>query len=141
MTLSCLLISIACLGSVTLSVAQSDDVIKMDQLLNKYIVEHNVQAASTLYADDFILTTSSGAVKKKQDMLNEIGLPGLQFEINQTTNVQIRVIGNTAVLTGTLLQKGVYQEKPFDNKLLVTDTWVFVNGSWKLLAGHATLLK
>jgi hypothetical protein len=117
------------------------DVIHADQLLNRYIMEHNVQAAADLYANDFVLTTSSGTVKKKQDMLNEIGLPDLQFEINETTNVQIRLIENTAVLTGTLLQKGVYKEKPFDNKLLVTDTWVFVNGSWKLLAGHATLIK
>ena len=120
---------------------QADDVINADRLLNRYITEHNIQGASNLYADDFVLTTSSGAVKKKQDMLKDIGLPDLHFEINETMNVQIRRIENTAVLTGTLHQKGLYKEKLFDNKLLVTDTWVNLNGQWKLLAGHATLLK
>jgi hypothetical protein len=118
-----------------------EEVTLADQQLNQFIVDHNVKAAADIYADDFVLTTSSGKVKKKQDMLNEIGLPDLQFEINETTDVKIRMIENTAVLTGTLQQKGVYKEKPFDNKLLVTDTWVNVKGQWKLLAGHATILK
>jgi hypothetical protein len=116
-------------------------VILSDKQLNSYIMEHKVAAAADLYSDDFVLTTSSGTVKKKQDMLKEIGLLELQFEINETTNVQVRLIGNTAVLTGTLHQKGTYNKKSFDNQILVTDTWVFVNGGWKLLAGHATLIK
>ena len=74
-------------------------------------------------------------------MLNEIGLADLQFEINETTDVMVRVLDNTAVLTGTLHQKGLYKQKPFDHKLSVTDTWVLVNDTWKLFAGHATLIK
>jgi hypothetical protein len=116
-------------------------VIQADKQLNHFIVEHNVDAAAEMYSDDFILTTSSGSVKKKSDILKEIGLTDLQFEINETTDVHVRLVGNTAVLTGTLHQKGVYKVKSFDNKLLVTDTWVLVSGRWKLLAGHATLIK
>jgi hypothetical protein len=116
-------------------------VIEADKQLNRFIVEHKVSAAAELYSDDFVLTTSTGVVKRKQDIVKEIGLPELQFEINETSNVHVRLVGNTAVLTGTLRQKGTYKEKSFDNELLVTDTWVFVNGRWKLLAGHATLIK
>jgi hypothetical protein len=116
-------------------------VIQADKQLNQLIMDHNVKAASEYYMDDFVLTTSSGATKSKRDLLNEIGLTDLKFEINETTDVHVRLENNTAVLTGTLHQKGVYKDKTFDNKLLVTDTWVFVNGRWKLLAGHATLIK
>jgi hypothetical protein len=117
------------------------EVIAADAQLNQYIIEHKVSDAIAVYDENFILTTSSGAVKKKQDMLNEIGLPDLQFEINETVDVSVRILENTAVLTGTLHQKGLYKQQPFDNRLLVTDTWVLVNGNWKLLAGHATLIK
>jgi hypothetical protein len=117
------------------------EVTQADMQLNQFIVDHYVAAAALVYSDDFVLTTSSEAVKKKQDMLNDIGLTDLQFEINTTADVQVRVLGNTAVLTGTLHQKGLYKQKPFDNKLLVTDTWVLVDGRWKLLAGHATIIK
>ena len=116
-------------------------VIEADRQLNRFIVEHKVNEANSIYSDDFILTTSSGKVKLKPDMLNEIGLADLQFEINETTDAVVRVLNNTAVLTGTLHQKGLYKQKPFDSKLSVTDTWVLVNDSWKLLAGHATIIK
>ena len=119
----------------------SEVVQKLDQQLNALIIGHNTHEASALYADDFILTTSSGKVKSKQDMLNEIGMTGLVFEINETENVKVRVLENTAVLTGTLHQKGIFKDKPFDVKLLVTDTWVRTGSSWKLLAGHATVIK
>jgi hypothetical protein len=119
----------------------ASEIIRADQQLNRFIVDHDFQAASGVYADDFVLTTSSGKVKQKQDMLKEIGSLELHFEVNETTEVQVRVIENTAVLTGTLHQKGMYKERVFDSKLLVTDTWVKVNGQWKLLAGHATILK
>lgn len=115
-------------------------IIEADRQLNRLIATHQVDAAAQFYVDDFVLTTSSGAVKKKKDMLDEIGLADLQFEINETTQVQVRLVENTAILTGTLHQKGMYKQKPFDHKLLVTDTWIWVQGRWKLLAGHATIL-
>jgi hypothetical protein len=126
-----------------LSKVESDSgvVQKLDQQLNALIVAHNSLEAAEYYADDFILTTSSGKVKTKQDMLNEIGMADLVFEINETENVKVLVLENTAVLTGTLHQKGNFKDKAFDARLLVTDTWVRVGSSWKLLAGHATILK
>lgn len=140
MTITSFLTSISLLAFV-LGDQDFAQVIHTDKQLNRFITEHKVGAAAELYSDDFVLTTSSGAVKKKSDILKEIGLTDLQFEINETTDVHVRLVGNTAVLTGTLRQKGVYKEKSFDNKLLVTDTWVLVEGRWKLLAGHATIIK
>lgn len=116
------------------------EVIAADKNLNALITRHQVAAAASVYADDFVLTTSSGKKKSKQDILNEIGLTDLTFEINETRDVQVRVLNETAILTGILHQKGTYQRKPFDNTLQVTDTWVLVDGNWKLFAGHATLL-
>lgn len=123
------------------SVLDTTTVVEADKQLNQYIAEHNVSAAADMYLDDFVLTTSSGKRKNKQDMLREIGLNDLTFEVNETTQVNVLLHGNTAVLTGTLHQKGIYQNKPFDNQMLVTDTWVLMDSRWKLLAGHATLIK
>ncbi len=118
-----------------------EKVIEMDRQLNQLISSHNTKAAASFYADDFILTTSSGKTKSKQDMLAEISSTEVTMEINETSGVKVRVIGNTAVLTGTLHQKGVYKGNAFDVRLLVTDTWVKVKTGWKLLAGHATVIK
>src|SRR5688572_1251628 len=119
--------------------SDKDAVIETDKQLNLLIVQHADQQAARIYADEFILTTSSGKVKLKKDMLTEIASPDLALEINETTQVTVHVLENTAVLTGILHQKGKYKEKLFDVKLNVTDTWVKTTDGWKLLAGHATL--
>jgi ketosteroid isomerase-like protein len=112
---------------------------KADIQLNQLILKKDVKQAALFYADDFILTTSSGKTKYKQTILDEISSKDLELEINETTNVEVRMLGSTAVLTGVLHQKGIYKGNAFDVRLLVTDTWVETSGGWKILSGHASV--
>ena len=107
-----------------------------DQKLNALIQNNRASEAQAYYADEFVLTTSSGKTKAKRDILLEIASTDLKLEINKTENVSVRVVGSTAVLTGRLHQKGIYKGNLFDTVLLVTDTWVKTDSGWKLLAGH-----
>jgi len=116
------------------------EVIIADKTLNQLIVEHKSDEAQKYYNDDFLLTTSSGSFITKEGILKEISSPDLQFEINETSEVKVRVHGSTAVLTGVLHQKYKYHQKQFDFKLYVTDTWIETENGWELLSGHATLI-
>jgi hypothetical protein len=111
---------------------------KADIELNHLILDKNSKRAADFYSNDFILTTSSGAVKYKQDMINEIASPEVTLIVNETLNVEVRIAGSTAVLTGTLHQKGSYRGKFFDHWFLVTDTWTETPSGWKILSGHAS---
>jgi len=115
-------------------------VAQADAQLNESIKNNEAAKAAAFYADDFVLTTSSGKQKVKSDLLGEIASPELHLAVNETENVKVRVLNSTAVLTGRLHQKGTYKGKAFDVFVLVTDTWVKTETGWKLLAGHATLL-
>src|SRR5688572_27296844 len=79
---------------------------KADIELNQLILAKNSKRAAAYYATDFILTTSTGNIKYKQDMVNEIASPQLSLVVNETSNVEVRTEGSTAVLTGILHQKG-----------------------------------
>jgi ketosteroid isomerase-like protein len=130
--------------SATVALSQDRDletqVVQADAQLNELIRNNEAAKAASFYAEDFVLTTSSGKSKIKSDMLGEIGSPDLKLEVNETENVKVRVLNSTAVLTGKLHQKGSYRGQAFDLFLLVTDTWVKTETGWKLLSGHATLL-
>lgn len=113
-----------CLGLFTLTaVAQSpDDAARLavqhrDRELNELIINHNVNAAKEYYDSKFVLTTSADTEKSKADMLREIAMPGLTIEVNETTDVVVRVRASTAVLTGTLHQRGELDGKKFDVRL------------------------
>ena len=115
-----------------------DAVAERDRALNAAILAHDVVRAAPFYAEDFVLTTSSGKTKHKDDLVAEVGSDALTLEINETREVVVRVLDDTAVLTGVLRQRGVYKGQAFDVELDVTDTWVRTGGAWRLLAGHAS---
>ncbi len=128
-------------GTGLLYAQTKEEVIEADRLLNELIIKHSVEKAAEMYADDFILSTSSSKKKSKADMLKDIANPDLRLDINETTDISVIILENTVILTGVLLQKGVYKNQSFDNKLRVTDTWVWTKqGKWKILAGHASLI-
>jgi hypothetical protein len=118
----------------------SDLVASRDRELNALIVAHDAEGARAYYDDQFVLTTSSGKAKSKADLLAEIARPGLVLEVNETSDHEVRIVDQTAVLTGVLHQKGTIDGKAFDVRLRVTDTWVRVDGEWRILAGHASVI-
>jgi ketosteroid isomerase-like protein len=138
---------LACLLSAYAAAAWADDaelarqVVARDQALNALIRANDASAAAAFYDDQFVLTTGNGKRKDKAAVVAEIGNPSLKLDINDTEQVNVRVLGQTAVLTGQLHQHGSYSGGPIDARLYVTDTWVLQQGQWKLLAGHASLVK
>ena len=127
---------------LTLALAASADprdaVAERDRALNAAILAHDVARAAPFYAEDFVLTTSSGKVKHKSDLVAEVGSDALTLEVNETRDVVVRVLDKTAVLTAVLRQRGAYRGRAFDVELDVTDTGVLAGGAWRLLAGHAS---
>ena len=114
-------------------------VTSLDAQLNDLIKTHAVGQADSYYAPDFVLTTSSGVRKTKADMIREIGTAGVVINVNETRDVQVRVLGDTAVLTAILRQQGSLNGTDFDVELWVTDTWVRGGErGWRLFAGQAT---
>ena len=120
--------------------ADENDVARRDRELNALIVRHDAAAARAYYDDAFVLTTSSGRMKSKSDLLVEITAPDLLMEVNEMSDVVVRVRHDTAVLTGVLHQRGTFAGKPFEHRVRVTDTWVRVGEEWRIVAGHATKL-
>ena len=120
--------------------ADEEAIARRDRELNELIIKHDAAAASRYYDEAFVLTTSSGKLKSKGDLVAEISTPGLVITANDNAEVVVRVRGDTAVLTGVLHQRGSYGGKDFDYQVHVTDTWVRSDGEWKILAGHASRL-
>lgn len=121
--------------------AAAASIIELDRQLNEAIIAHDEARARQFYDDDFILSVAGGGIKRKEDMLADIRNPAVVLTVCQTSQVQVRVRGGTAVLTGILQQTGTVNGRPIDVKLNVTDTWVWLGGKWLLLAGHASLAR
>ncbi len=138
MTILSLLIFLVPLFTSPAEVAAN--VIESDRRLNELILQHDAANASAFYAEEFVLRVSTGGLKNKAEMVQEIADPDIVWEINETETPEVIVLENTAILTGVLHQKFTWKGKAYDAKLYITDTWVNTGKGWTLLAGHASVV-
>jgi hypothetical protein len=95
--------------------------------------EHNVDAG-------FVLTTASGRMRTKSDVLAELSAPNMRMEPYEPSEVQVRVFGTTAIVTGRAWQRYTTHEQRYEADLRYTDVWVKKKNKWTLVATHASAI-
>jgi hypothetical protein len=92
----------------------------------------------THLADDYALISPNGAIRSKRDVIRELATPGLKMEPYEPTEVQIRMYGDTAVVTGRMQQRFTLGRIRYANDLRYTDIWLKRKGRWFLITGHTS---
>ena len=67
---------------------------------NRALTTHDLDALSSIYADDYMLVRPDGSVLGKEDVLRDLGAGGLRFTSIELANVSVRIYDQTALLTG-----------------------------------------
>ncbi len=91
-------------------------------------------------ADDYVLTDPLGNLRTKAESLAAIETNELRFESTESDNVNVRVNGDTAVVTGRSTFRGRYKGWPMAGRYQYTDVLVKRSGSWKAVSSHITAL-
>ena len=103
------------------------------------VLEHDIAAMDRILADDFVLVTGKGRIYTKGDLLNEASTTDIIYEHQEDTNQEVRLWGDTAVVTALLWAKGTDKGEPFDYKLWFSDTYVRNSSGWRYVFGQASL--
>lgn len=121
------------------------DLLKLEREWLDAYTRRDVAAMERIEADDFMITFPDGAVKTKADEIASLkgAAPAGTPPIFMTADTRVRLYGDTAVLTGKVIQKGTYGEGPrkgqdysFEHRY--TDVYVKRNGRWQVVASHLT---
>jgi hypothetical protein len=80
-----------------------------------------------------------GKVYTKQDLVNEARSGRINYEQQDDTDQNVRVWGNTAVITARLRAKGSEAGMPFEYTLWFSDTYVKTPQGWKYVFGQSSL--
>ena len=91
-------------------------------------------------ADEYRHITPSGAVKTKQDVIRELSTPGLKMDPYEPFEIEVRVYGETAIMTGRMLQRFTLGRVRYANDLRFTDVYVRRKGRWLLVSGHTSVV-
>jgi ketosteroid isomerase-like protein len=117
----------------------SDAAAKILALENKWSVayqQRDVAAMSSLLADDFIITVEDGNTYSKSGYIAHAGDTRTKVEVSELLDMKVRLHGNTAVVTGHYHEAGTEKGKRYEYHDRLTDTWMFLDGRWQVIASH-----
>ena len=109
-----------------------------DTAWNQLRLKGDAQTLAPLLADDWLLTHSDGRIQHKADYLQELATRQRRNTRIDNEDVQVRLHGDTAVITGTSVQAAVSDGKPWEGRFRFTRVWVLRDGNWQMVASHSS---
>lgn len=100
---------------------------------------HNDAAAlDRILADDYKLTDAAGRISTKADDIAGARAKHVLIDTYDTSDVHVRVWGDTAVVTGHSVVRGAARGEPFVHDFKFTDTLARIDGRWRAVAAHVS---
>jgi ketosteroid isomerase-like protein len=140
-----LMIAAAPLGLAQTPAKQPPTAAGVEQTLTK--IEHDILAAvlkkdfasfGQHFADDAVLVTPDGTAQTKTQILADFKSGDLAIESSQISELKVRVLGETAVVTYVTTDKGKYKGQDISGRYRWTDVFAHRAGAWKIVAGQGT---
>ena len=105
-------------------------------------VRRDAAAMNRVIADDYMLTYDTGQTVNKAQTMDDLARPraaNMSFTFT-TEGTTTRVYGDTAVLTGIVIQRTRMGERETVTRSRYTDTYVRRAGRWQVVASHLSRL-
>lgn len=137
------LMTAACLLAVAALPLRANDagkeaLLKIDASWNSLRLESDVEGLGRLLCDDWLLTHSDGRVQDKTGYLHELSSRTRANQAIGNQDLEVRLHGDTAVVTGTSVQAGTRNGQPWSGRFRFTRTWIRRDGGWRMLASHSS---
>ncbi len=117
------------------------DVARLTKLSNAWdqaIVRKDEAAVAGNMADDFRIIDGRAAIQDKRAFVADIVDPKLAIDPYTVEDFEVRVYGDTALLSGRTHMTGRYDGKPFDSNYRYIDIYVRRGGQWKIVSVQIT---
>src|ERR1041384_2189081 len=102
--------------------------------------QHDLATLDRLMADDYFLTDPLGIVRSKAETIAAIKRTEVLFQSTHSDDVNVRVNGDTAVVTGRSKFRGRYKGWSMAGQYQYTDVLVKRSGNWKAVGSHITAI-
>ena len=124
--------------SLPCAASDAEDLIATDKRMQRAFVDRDVAALDQIFTDDYVLVLSDGSERTKLMILSEVASPDSRWEVNESSDWNVKVRGDMAIVVATLHQKGVDHEEAFDSNVKFSDTYIRENGKWRNIHAHAS---
>jgi len=128
-------------SSVTADTGAKAEILEIEKKRNQAIVNGDAAALERMTSDDYTFITLRGEVRTKAEIVQGFKTGSFHYESRQISDLNVRVYGNSAVVTGRSIQKGSENGKDYSGDYRFTRVYVKQDGRWQTVALQTTLIQ
>ncbi len=117
------------------------ELLNLEKEFEKAVVSNDPDAIGKFLSDDWMIIDPDGGVIDKARFLGVIKSGMLTHELMESSDSQIRVYGDSAIVTAITKTKGKFAGQPLATEERATDCFVKRNGRWQCGFSQLTTLK
>jgi ketosteroid isomerase-like protein len=115
-----------------------EELLKLEDDFAQAVTNNDADAVDGFLSDDWIIVDPDGGTIDKARFLGVIKSGALSHEMMESTDLRVRLYGNTAVVTGLTTTKGKFMEQDFTSCERATDIFVKQNDRWQCVFTQLT---
>ena len=108
-----------------------DEVLKIEEDRNQALQKGDADALDHIYSDDLVYTNARGYVLTKAQHLADVRTRNLRMASFNHSDVEVRVHGNTGIVTGTSTSLVEYKGVASSSPRRYVNVYVKENGLWR----------
>ena len=113
----------------------------LEEARNQAVLHGDVAALDRMTSDDYTFITLRGELRTKSDILKGFASGSFHYDSRQISDLKVRVYGDTAIVTGRSVQKGMENGKDYSGDYRFTRVYVKQKGRWLTVALQTTLIQ
>jgi ketosteroid isomerase-like protein len=125
----------------TSSKSAMEEIRSLEADRNQAILRGDAAALERMTADDYTFVTLRGEMLTKAEVVRNFRSGAAKYQSREISDLNIRVYGNSAVVTGKAIQKGMENGKDYSGDYWFTRVYVKQGGHWMTVALQTTLIK
>jgi ketosteroid isomerase-like protein len=115
-----------------------EELLKLENEFARAATNNDADALDRILADDWIIVDPDGSIIDKARFLGVIKSGVLSHELMESTDLRVRLYGNTAVVTGLTITKGKFMGQDFASCERATDIFVKQTDGWECVFTQLT---
>ena len=114
------------------------ELLTFEEKFSQAVAANDAAAIGRFIADDWVIVDADGSVIDRPRFISVIESGALTHESMESTDVEARVHGDTAVVTGITTSKGQFMGQGFTTRERATDVLARLNGRWLCVFSQLT---
>ena len=127
--------------SVSNDARTKDEILELERQRNRAIISGDAVALERMTSDDYTFITLRGELRTKAEIVQGFKSGSFHYDSREISDLNVRVYGNTAIVTGRSIQKGKENGKDYSGDYRFTRVYVKQDGRWQTVALQTTLIQ